>query len=395
MGIKIKKVVRIIARLNIGGPAIHTVMLTSELNKRGLRDVLVCGKVSDSEGDMMYFAKENNVTPIVIPELGREVSLLKDLKSLAEIFSIIKREKPDIVHTHTAKAGTLGRIAAIFAGVPVKIHTFHGHVFDGYFSPVKARIFIFIEKILALFTDRVVTVSALVKDEMVNKLKVIKADKCVIVPLGFDLNKFTACESYGGVFRKELNVGRNVFLVGIIGRLVPIKNHNMFLRAAKNIVNINKDVEIKFVIIGDGECAGQLKEEVKRLGLEDDVIFTGWKKNLASVYADLDIVALTSLNEGTPVSIIEAMACAKPVVATDVGGVRDLVVHGENGFLVKSGDVKDFSDRLSELLADKDKRLQFGLRGRDAVRVKYSKERLVNDIESLYEECLRNKEIFK
>ena len=390
-----KKILRIIARLNIGGPAIHTVLLSSELSKRGYRDILVCGKVDDSEGDMMYLAAENGVEPIVISELGREISTIKDFKSFIALFLIMRREKPDIVHTHTAKAGTLGRMAAICAGVPIKIHTFHGHVFDGYFSPMKARVFLAIEKFLAIFTDRVITVSALVRDEIVNKLKVVKASKCVVVPLGFELNRFLQCENHKGAFRRELNIGPNTLLIGIVGRLVPIKNHKMFLDAVKNISHKNTNLGVKFVIIGDGECAFSLKKYSQEQGIENDVIFTGWKKDLASVYADLDVVALTSLNEGTPVSLIEAMACAKPVIATDVGGVKDIVIDGENGFLVKSNDIEGFSDKLIDLLSDKAKRDRFGMCGRESVKTKYSKERLVKDIEVLYEECLGNREVSK
>jgi glycosyltransferase involved in cell wall biosynthesis len=385
-----KKIVRIIARLNIGGPAIHTVLLSSELNKRGYKDILVCGNVGDSEGDMMYFAKEKNVVPIVIPGLGREISILNDLRSFAALVSIIKRERPVIVHTHTAKAGALGRLAAIFAGVPVKVHTFHGHVFDGYFNPVKAKAFLLIERFLALFTDRIITVSELIRNEIAGKLKVTKPSRCVVVPLGFELDHFLVCEKNKGLFRKELNIGQETLLVGIVGRLVPIKNHKMFLRVAKNITANNKGKNIKFVIIGDGECASELKELTGHLGLEGGVVFTGWRRDLVQVYADLDIVALTSLNEGTPVSIIEALACAKPVVVTDVGGIRDVVSHGQNGLIAASDDVNDFSDKLSDLLTDEEKRSRFGANGRESVRVKYSKERLVKDMESLYEECLKN-----
>jgi len=294
------------------------------------------------------------------------------------------------VHTHTAKAGTLGRLAAICAGVPIKVHTFHGHVFDGYFSPMKAKVFLLIEKILACFTDRVIVVSELVKREIVNKLKVTNTSKCMIVPLGFELNKFLTCEKNSGYFRKELNLAPDALLVGIVGRLVPIKNHRMFLSAAKNIIDKDVNRNIKFVIIGDGECALELKEYAKQCGLEKHVIFTGWKKDLASVYADLDVIALTSLNEGTPVSIIEAMASGKPVIATDVGGVRDLISEGENGFLAASNDIEGFSNKLAALLSDSEKRIKFGMRGRELVRTKYSKERLIKDIEALYEECLRS-----
>lgn len=384
-----KIILRVITRLNIGGPAIHTILLSSELSKRGYRDILVCGTVDESEGDMMYLARDKDVAPIVISELCREISPLKDLKAFMALFSIMRRERPDIVHTHTAKAGTLGRLAALCAGVPIRVHTFHGHIFDGYFSPIKAKAYLFIERFLACFTDRVITVSELVRNEIVSKLKIVKGSKCVVIPLGFELEKFLGCEDFGGALRKELGVGSDTLLVGIVGRLVPVKNHTMFLDVAKKVVMRGLNVKVKFVIIGDGECAGELKTLTRLLGLDEHAIFTGWKQDLAAVYADLDIVALTSLNEGTPVSVIEAMASGKSVIATDVGGVADLITDGENGFLVKSDDAESFSNKLVDLLADKDKRSRFGSSGREHVRVKYSKERLLNDMESLYDDCLR------
>lgn len=390
-----KKIVRIIARLNVGGPAIHTVLLSEALNRGGYVDILVIGSVSESEGDMSYFAEQKNVKPVVIPEMKRDISFVDDIKAFFQLCSIIRKERPDIVHTHAAKAGTLGRLAAIVSGVPVKIHTFHGHVFDGYFSPFKAKIFLTIERFMALFTDRVITVSDAVRDEIVHKLKVTSDKKCVVIPLGLELDPFLGCEKRSGILRKEFGIGDDVVLVGIIGRLVPIKNHKMFSDAAKMIIDNRPAKGIKFLIIGDGEMRPWLEDYTNKLGIEQNVIFTGWRKDLAPVYSDLDIVALTSLNEGTPVSLIEAMASAKPVIATDVGGVRDIVIDGENGFLVKSNDVGGFSDKLIDLLSDKAKRDRFGMCGRESVKMKYSKERLVKDIESLYEECLRNREASK
>ncbi len=385
------KVLRIIARLNIGGPAIHTITLTSELNKRGFSDTLVCGKVNDSEGDMAYLAEEKGVKPIVIHNLGREISVLKDLKAFLKLVSIMYRERPDIVHTHTAKAGTLGRIAAICTGVPVRFHTFHGHVFDGYFSPRKAKAFLLIERFLALFTDRVITVSESVKNEIVNKLKVTDDSKCVIVPLGFDLDTFLKSGEKKGLFRKKIGTDDETLLIGIVGRLVPIKNHAMFLDVACKVKDRVKKMKIKFIIVGDGELKGQLKKRAADMGLEEEVLFTGWVEDLASVYADLDVVTLTSLNEGTPVSLIEAMACGKPVMATNVGGVRDLVKEEMNGLLVKSGDVGAFADKLISLLESPDRREHLGENGRRSVIDKYSKERLVGDIESLYRDLMRRK----
>jgi len=385
------KVLRIITRLNIGGPAIHAILLSSGLNNDGYKDILITGKESGSEGNMQYLAAANGVKPIMIPELGRELSLVNDFKTFLRLFEIIRKEKPDIVHTHMAKAGSLGRIAALFCGTPIKIHTFHGHIFDGYFSPVKAKVFLWIERFLALFTDRVIAVSESVKEEIVDKLKVAENKKCVVVPLGLDLKNFLECEKEKGSFRRELGLQDDVLLIGIVGRLVPIKNHEMFLNVAKQILGKNLSAKVMFVIVGDGERREDLKDYAKKLGLEGSLIFTGWRQSLSSVYSDLDIVALTSLNEGTPVSIIEAMASGKPVIATDVGGVKDLIVDGENGFLAKSNDVKDFTDRLTKLIADKEQRSRFGKRGREIVREKYVKERLVRDIKRLYEDCLRER----
>ncbi|MFC1577296.1 glycosyltransferase family 4 protein [Candidatus Omnitrophota bacterium] len=383
------KVLRIITRLNIGGPAIHTILLSSSLNKNDYKDVLICGKVSGSEGDMAYLAKDKKVEPIVIPQMGRDISPLKDIRSLLDLYSIIKREKPDIIHTHTAKAGTLGRLAAILAGVPIRVHTFHGHIFDGYFSPVKARVFLWIERILALFTSRIITVSDKVEYEIVDMLKVTDRKKSTVVPLGLELGNFLKCEHAAGAFRKTLGLGDDVFLVGIVGRLVPIKNHKMFIDASRMVLDRHPDRKIKFLIIGDGELKEPLKRYAAEKGIEDSCIFTGWVQDLAAVYADLDVVALCSLNEGTPVSLIEALAAARAVVATDVGGVRDLVADGDNGFLVRSGDTEAFSEKLSRLLEDGDIRSRFGKSGRVSVKERYSKERLVGDIEDLYRECLK------
>lgn len=386
------KIVRIIARLNIGGPSIHTVLLDHELNNRGHRDLLVCGRIGEHEGDMSYLASEKNISPVFIDDLGRDISPLRDLRAFIRIFSIIKREKPDIVHTHTAKAGTLGRLAAILAGVPVKIHTFHGHVLDGYFSPVKAKVFLAIERFLARFTDKVIVVSENVKTEIVDRMHVTSSDKCVVIPLGFDLDRFLACERLKGSLRGKLGIGPDPLMVGIVGRLVPIKNHGMFLAAASRVVESGLQREIKFVIIGDGECRKAIETEAASLGLTGNVIFTGWVRDLPSVYADLDIVVLTSLNEGTPVSVIEACASARPVVATGVGGVGDIVRDGVNGYLVDSGDDEALAARLKELIDNKDKRVELGLRGREMVRLKYSKDRLVSDIESLYCSCMNNRQ---
>jgi len=386
------KVLRIIARLNVGGPAIHTILLTQALNNERFESLLVTGQVDNTEKDMIYLAREKKVSPLVIPELGRQISLLKDLIAFWKVYRIIRREKPDIVHTHTAKAGALGRAAAILAGVPVRIHTFHGHIFESYFNRFYIGLFLFIERVLAYFSKYIIVVSQAQKREIRGRYKISGSGKIKVVPLGLELEKFSSIRSRSGKLRKGLGISDDMIAIGIIGRLVSVKNHRMFLEAAKHLLSILGDrFKIKYLIVGDGEERAALKAYTKELNLSEDVFFCGWRENMADVYSDLDIVVLTSLNEGTPVALIEALAAGKPVVATDVGGVGDVVEDGVNGYCVVSEDVPAFARRIADLVEDPDKRAAFGARGREMVREKFSKKRLVEDITRLYEEALLQK----
>lgn len=381
------KILRIIARLNVGGPAVHTILLTEALNDGEFESILVAGQVEEAEKDMLYFARQKKVNPIIIPELGRKIHPIKDLIALCKIYNLIRREKPSVVHTHTAKAGALGRVAAILAGVPIRIHTFHGHIFEGYFNKFYVRLFLFIERLLAFFTKYILVVSEAQRNEIIERYKVTKPKKVRVIPLGLELESLFSIQMCNGNFRRQMNIRGDSTVIGIIGRLVPVKNHRMFLDAVKrlsvysdNSVNAN----YKFLIIGDGEERRRLEEYAKTLGLDGNVIFCGWWEDMVEVYSDLDIVALTSLNEGTPLTLIEALAAGRPVVATNVGGVADVVRDGVNGYLVPSGDVESFSQRLADLLRDSQKRRDFGLKGREIVRAKFSKERLIEDIKRLY-----------
>ena len=383
------KVLRIIARLNVGGPAIHTILLTHALNNERFESILVTGQADKTEKDMIYLVREKNVNPLIVPELGRQIHPLKDLIAFWKIYMIIRREKPDIVHTHTAKAGALGRIAAVFAGVPVRIHTFHGHIFENYFNRLYISIFLFIEKALAYFSKYIVVVSQAQKREIGEHYKVAGPDKIRVIPLGLELEKFTLIQSHNGKLRTGLNIDDDTITIGIIGRLVPVKNHRMFLEAAKRLLSILGDeFKIKCLIIGDGEERIGLEAYAKELGMNKNVVFCGWRENVADVYPDLDIIVLTSFNEGTPVALIEALAAGRPVVATNVGGVGDVVEDGINGYCVTSGDTQAFACRMADLIRDPSKRAIFGAKGRETVREKFSKKRLVEDITKLYEEAV-------
>jgi len=382
------KIVRIIARLNVGGPAIHTILLTGGLNDSRFNSILVSGSVDAGEKDMAYLAEERGVKPVIIPELSRKIDLGRDLAAFIKIFRLLKRERPDIVHTHTAKAGALGRTAAILAGIPVRIHTFHGHIFENYFNSFSAGIFLFIERSLAFFSKYIVVVSEAQRQDIAGRYNITKADKIRVVPLGLELERFASVGPRKGKLRNELKVKEGAILIGIVGRLVPVKNHRMFLDACKKLLGLAGGIDIRCAVIGGGDERPSLESYARGLGIGDKVAFCGWKEEMADIYADLDIVALTSLNEGTPVALIEALASGRPVVSTDVGGVKDVVEDGVNGYLVALGDSSDFAKRLLELAKDPERRAAFGRNGRQGVLRSYSKERLVRDMKALYEEAL-------
>jgi glycosyltransferase involved in cell wall biosynthesis len=380
------RVMRVIARLNIGGPAIHTILLTAGLDAARFESTLVTGVEAACEGNMLDLAAQKGVQPLVIPELGREINPLKDWVTLLKLYRLFRDRRPHIVHTHTAKAGTVGRMAARLAGVPVVVHTFHGHVFHDYFGSLQTRVFIGIERLLASLSDRIVAVSDGQRRELA-EYGVASLDKIAVVPLGFELDALLNCEPLRGQLRRELGIPDGMALVGIVARLTAIKNHRLFLDAARLIVEAGQ--EAMFLIVGDGELRADLEAYVAELKLAERVIFTGWRRDLPRIYADLDVVALSSLNEGTPVSLIEAMAAAKPVVATRVGGVSDVILDKESGYLVQSNDAEGLARGILDLLRAPDRAREMGLAGRVAVHPKYASETMLANIERLYLELLR------
>lgn len=402
------RILRIIARLNIGGPAIQAISLSNDLSKDLYQTLLVCGEVGANEGDMSYLAREKGVKPHIIPELGREISLHNDFKAFMALRRIIKDFKPDIIHTHTAKAGTLGRLAGIslniFRAPRIRIrlvHIFHGHIFHSYFGFLKTFIFINIEKFLAKLTDRIIVISPLQQYDICQKYRIARPEKVRRIPLGFDLSKFVNQENHNSSIRKRYLPydSHNTLLVGIIGRLTPVKNHRMLLEAVRFLKDEGNVHFFKFLIVGDGELREDLMHYSRELAVEDSIVFTGWQKEMTSIYEATDIVLLTSLNEGTPVTLIESMAAGKPVVATDVGGVRDLfgVVDekasngfklAQNGILVPSNRGEILASALVFLLKNKEVSKKMAKHAREFVLNRYSMERLVKDTESLYSELI-------
>jgi len=391
------RIVRIIARLNVGGPAKHVTWLTAGLQDANYRSVLVAGSVPPGEEDMGYFADEAGVKPVYIPEMSREISL-KDAITVWKLFRLFLRERPDIVHTHTAKAGTVGRVAGFFyrwltpgtlAGRPRAckfVHTYHGHVFHSYYGRSRTRLFVAIERLLArLVTDQLIVVSEQQGAEIGTDFRVGRRGQIKVVPLGLDLSVFADHASRRARFRDELAVDDETVLVGIVGRLTEIKNHRMFLNSVARLKD--RGPKMRFVVIGDGSLRESLEQQARSLGLQSEVIFTGGRRDPEYFYPALDIVALTSLNEGTPLTLIEAMANARPVVATSVGGVVDLIGE-DRGIGVPSGDEEAFASALQRLAADRELQKDLGARGLEFVQRNYRKERLVEDIKRLYRELM-------
>jgi glycosyltransferase involved in cell wall biosynthesis len=414
------KVLRIIARLNVGGPARHVVWLTAGMKQDGYETLLVSGVVPPGEDDMSYLAEEAGVAPLILPHMSREISP-QDALTVWKLFRLMLREKPDLVHTHTAKAGTVGRVAsfmyrwltpATLIGRPRQcrvVHTYHGHVFHSYYGAARTGLFLAIEKLLArLATDRVVVITEQQRREINEDFRVGKASQFVVIPLGIELDLYANWQKRRGEFRRELNVREDEILVGVIGRLTEIKNHDLFLQVAahfKRSSQTSSHSGVKFLIIGDGHLRAMLENQVDELGLRDDVLFLGSRNDPENFYPALDVIALTSLNEGTPLSIIEGMANARPVVATMVGGVGDLLgekvpdasgqgfaIH-ERGLAVGSGDVEGFSRALDFLIAHESLRADLGQRGRDFVLKNYAKERLVADMSALYRGLLNGEPV--
>ncbi len=410
------KIVRVIARLNVGGPAKHVVWLTAGLQSPDCVSLLVAGTVPQGEEDMGYFATEMGLTPIFLPEMTREVSP-KDVLSVWKLYRLLLRERPDIVHTHTAKAGTVGRVAgllyrwstpAVLLGRPRQcrfVHTYHGHIFHGYYSGLQTRVFLLIEKALArLVTDRIIVVSEQQRREIHETFGVGRDGQLVVIPLGLDISVFHNWRQRGVEFREELGAKADDLIVGIVGRLAEIKNHRLFLRAValfkETYSQQRASARIRFVVIGDGALRRELEQEAGSLGLVGDVIFVGNRRQPEKFYPALDLVTLTSRNEGTPLTLIEAMANARPVIATAVGGVVDLLGDTlsqdqnepysicERGISVPPDQPRAFADALARLIADADLRQQMGQRGLQFVERNFSKERLLNDISSLYHELL-------
>jgi glycosyltransferase involved in cell wall biosynthesis len=380
--------VRVIARLNMGGPAHHVGLLGSRLDPERYETLLLHGELGAGEDSLEDSVRARGAAMARVPGLRPELRPHDDARALGALVRAIRRLRPDIVHTHTAKAGMLGRLAAVMAGGPrpMIVHTYHGHVLEGYFGPVKNATYRDLERRLATVSNALVGVSSATVDDLV-RLGIAPREQFRVIPIGLDLEPFLSAtlQDGGAAFRHEAGVQDGDVLLTFVGRLVPIKRVDVLLRAFAHARG--KGAPVRIAVVGDGELRPELEALASDLGVADRVWFAGYRASMVPVAAGSDIAVLSSDNEGTPVSLIEAGAAAKPAVATRVGGVPD-VVTPRTGIVASAGDPKALGEGIATLAGDSGARVKMGESAREHVAQRFSIERLVEDVEALYDELL-------
>ena len=394
-----RKILHIITRLDRGGSAQNTLLTCQELRQK--YDVVLAhglsreSKMTDWERQsverQITEACKHGLKDISIQSLVRRVDPIEDIRAFFSLWALLRREKPAIVHTHTYKAGILGCWAAKMAGVPIIVHTPHGHIFFGHFSPLVTRCFMIIERLTAAIVDRMV---ALTEGERRDYLafSVANAHKMVTIHSGVNIDQFMKVKRNGREKRRSLGLNTNGFVVGTIGWLLPIKGPMYLLKAMAEVWQYHPDIQL--VYVGKGDLEKELKGEAYRTGVSDKVKFLGWRDDIPEIMQILDIFVLPSLNEGMGRVLVEAMASGKPIVASNVGGIPDLVKHGHNGFLVAPGDANGLSLAIKKLIEDEQLRLEMGARGRTMAR-DYGVEEMIKKIDDLYTSLYQEKVLAK
>ncbi|MCB1041421.1 MAG: glycosyltransferase [Acidobacteria bacterium] len=379
------RVLRIQSRICIGGPALNSIYLSAHLGEP-FQTILVGGRLESGESTLEPLAHDLGVPIKILDDMGRRVSWLDDWRAFRTLIKIIRLYRPHIVHTHTAKAGALGRLAAFFCRVPIRVHTFHGHVFEGYFSRWGNLAVRWAERGLALISTAIVAISPRQQDDLIRRFRITSHRKCHVIRLGFKLKDLS--KGRPGVFRQQLGIPEAARFAAIIARLVPVKNHSLLLESLSIWLkqsDISPD-QFRLAIIGDGELRATLEEQCRALNLEAWVTFTGWQTNMADIYADIDLNVLVSRNEGTPVTLIEGLAAGVPLITTDVGGVRDIVEPDQGIVIDPQSKPETLAEALKQWWLSPSPRLSPEAQLR--IRNQFSVERLVNDMEALYRSLL-------
>ncbi len=392
------KTIHIITRLDKGGSAENSLLTVIGLDKKIYNVILIKGLSFESDMDKdearaleksVRETERDGVRITIVPSLVRNISPFYDLKAFFTLIKILRHERPHIVHTHTSKAGILGRWAAFFTRVPIIIHTPHGHVFWGYFNKWKVSFYIILEKLTACISNKIIALTKQEKNDHIY-LHIASEDKFSVVHSGINLDRFPNLPVDHAVIKRRLGIPEDNLVVGTVGRLTHVKGHGYLIEAAEKIMDARPDTT--FVFLGDGELSDELKNMTSMLGIEENVKFLGWRPDVAEVMSTFDLFVLPSLNEGMGRVLVEAMVLGKPIVASNVGGIPDLVVHGENGYLFPVGNVETLAARINELLDDPIKREEMGNRGR-SYTIGYSSEEMVKKIDLIYRQLLCEKEI--
>jgi len=374
------RILRIITRLNVGGPSLQAIDLS--VNQNNWKTRLLSGQLKEGEVSLHAYMENKNIEHHTLQHLVHPLHPLKDLWALFELICEIKKFQPDVIHTHHAKAGLLGRVAALLCGVVV-VHTFHGNVFRGHYSPMKSKIICLVEKCLSPLAHRLIAISPSQQKDLTELFKITHKNKCPVIPLGFHLERFENCSQDKNKARESNALPSHVPLIGIVGRLTHVKNHHFFLE-----VFAQGDSTWHCVIIGDGELENDIKEQVKQLKIEDRVHFKATCNNIEKYYATLDILAITSHSEGTPVTMIEAMAQGLAVVAADVGGIPDLAAGTERALLYPAGSKKECLEAFQQCLNNPSATLERCQKAKDYVSRTHSFAALSQQLDALYREIL-------
>ena len=382
------KVLHIITRLDKGGSAENTFLTVKGLDKERFEVSLMCGPADDPRQERRTQVEECGIPFIFLPQLVRNIHLVRDPVALFKIYRFLKKEKFDMVHTHTSKAGLLGRFAAKLAKTPLIIHTPHGHVFYGYFGPLKTRLFILLERLAGRITDRIIALTQNEKEDYTAQ-RIAGKDRCVVIPSGIELAQFRELsQDEKAELKKEIGIPENFAVVGTAGRLVPVKDPGSLIEASRHI--IARFPETCFLFAGDGPLKKYLQKKAVSMGIEENIFFLGWRDDVARILSLLDIFCLPSLNEGMGRVLAEAMALGKPIVASRAGGIPDLITHGRNGFLVPPQNPEELAGHIQRLLEDKGLREKMGREGQDTVS-ELTHETMVQKIENMYQELMTDK----
>jgi glycosyltransferase involved in cell wall biosynthesis len=383
------RVLQVIGRLNMGGPAHIAALLGGRrFHPHRYETLLVHGSLAPGEASLAALAEEEGARTRFLADLQQPVSPRRDALALAQLVRLARRFRPDVVHTHTAKAGFLGRQAALAVRPrPAIVHTYHGHVLEGYFGPAKARLYLQLERALGRVSDRLIGVSQATVDDLV-RLGVAPREKFRVLPLGLDLDPLTRID--GELRRRsraELGIGAGEVLLIFVGRVVPIKRLDLLLAALALALAREPGARLRLAVVGDGEERPRLERQAAELGIAGEVLFLGYRRELRPLFAAADLAVLSSDNEGTPVSLIEAAAAGLPAVATDAGGVREVVGEG-TGALAPRGDTGALASALLSLAGDPERRARYGRAARARALERFGAERLLSDVDALYDELV-------